>query len=373
MRMKHGGRNMILLAAGLAAVVLISYKQPPLSYLGGRPGQGAGSKGQDTTITFVAPVGLFRDVSFKEVEKGLGKNVAITEFSNSQILERLSQSVLADLVAFRSDYAHRIFSRGLIQRFDTERVKNIATSYLDLPYARWAGYKIGSGPAYAVPYVVQMNGILLKSEFAGSANTWDMFWDSRFRGRIGGVSRDDVVYLAAVHSNVNLSSFGDNSESTLRSITPACAKLIANGVRFYDNVPLMLKDLESGRLDAVMVDERAAQEFTGRRTGFSFVEPKQGMVAFVYSLCVPVRAKNVEQSYAIANSLLAPQFAADLYRRGIGLLLVAGIEDQLNQNERSEYARELKSFRSAIVYPSLNMDAQQAFDKFVESLRASGQ
>jgi len=373
MKTKYGVWRVVLPVVVLAAIVLISYRQPPLSYLGGTQAQKAESKRDENRLTLVAPAGLFKGVSFEEVDKSLGKTVTISEFSNQQIIEKLSQSFSTDLVAFQSDYASRIYSRGLVQRVDTEQVKNVSTKFLDLPYARWAGFKTGSGPAYAVPYVARLIGICARSELVQTANTWGMFWDARFRGRIGALSREEMVFLAAVLRNVNLSSFGENTEKTLEAVAPSCKQLIANDVRFYDNVSSMLKDLESNRLDAVMISERDADEFTNRRTGFSFVEPKQGMVAFVYCLCVPVRVANAEQSYALASSLLAPSFAASLFRAGVGLPLVGGIEDQLSQGEHSEYERQLKSFNTAIVFPSLNMDAQQALDDFVESLRASKQ
>jgi len=365
-------RGIIIAVVVIGLIVFISYNEQPFSMMGANLGDKANVE-DDQEIAdasyIVTPDDTFPEGSFESLGETVGKTVIQSQFSNSGVVEQLSQNIRVDIAVYRNDFAHRVFSRGLIQRLDLTQIENLDEQYLELPFVRWVGYKTGGGPAYAVPYIVERNAILIENGLLSSDLSWDLFWDTKHKGKIGTTSLETMVYLAAVLEGVSSEQLAEDTETSLSLIEGKCQRLLENEIRIYDTDRAMLDDLINGTISIVLISEEKTNEFLIDNPGYIYVSPKEGAIGWVYSLAIPVRVQDKEVSYRLLQEMFQPPFAARLFKFSGKQVLVPKIEDQLSGESREDFLRKKSDFDKLIIFGNLAGEPQKLFDSFVEALQ----
>jgi spermidine/putrescine transport system substrate-binding protein/spermidine/putrescine transport system permease protein len=257
--------------------------------------------------------------------------------SNEALLARLQSGGASYDIVVPSDYMVTVLrEQGLLDELNRDRLTNI--SNLD---PQFVGLPFDPSNQHSIPYLWGTTGIAYrKDKIAGSIESWDALWDSRYRDRIAML--DDVretIGAALKRLGKSLNSV-DEAE-----IQGAAALLI-------EQKPLV-KAYDSGGFDQMLLsgDVWIAQAYSGQiakaiaeNPAIAYVVPKEGCTIFVDNMCVIKNSPNKELAHEFMNFVLEPQIAADIANgTGYSSMNLAGralIRADLLANEAAYPQRE---------------------------------
>ena len=347
---------------------------PPISMMGEELGAEEKSEIAEQelsdSIVLVSPIEVFPKEVFDLLKDDFGKPVIVKEFPDKEIKEILSSGILVDLIMYRNDFAHKIFSRGLMQRLDLSKIENLPENLLELPFIKWGGYKTGTGPHYAVPYIVKNSGIILNNSLKGLGDiSWNIFWDSNLKGKIGTDSLRDIIYISILLENIPFDELVENTEGTLYKIDDRCRELIDNGLVVYDNEDNLLRGLRSGEIDVAFIGEGSAYKFILENPNFRFAVPSEGLVGWVYNLSIPIRIKDEGISYRLINEMYDPSFASKIFKESGNFVLVPGVEEFLDGENEENFITQKNNFNSLIIFGNIGGKSLEKFNNFIDSFK----
>lgn len=224
--------------------------------------------------------------------------------SNEPVLEKLQSGVADYDIVVPSDYMVRILiDLKLLRPLDRARLKNFGN--LD---PRFLDKKFDPKNAYSVPYVWGTTGFgYAKAGQKGPLDTWAPLFDPANKGRI--LMLDDMRECFAVA----LKSLGHSLNSTDPAVLKQAADLLKK------QKPLV-KTYNSSDYENILAsgDVAYAHGYNGQLAKlvarepqkFGYVLPREGATIWMDSVCIPVRARNVDSIYAFLDYILEPEVNA---------------------------------------------------------------
>lgn len=350
----------------VTVIVLISWNQPPIAFRGLRT-----ESQSENRSTVLSPRNVFEVELTDFLTEKVGELVGFQEFDDRGVIESVSRGTIADLVVYRNDFAHSLFSRGLMQRLDPKSVETIPEECRDFPFIRWLGYRTGGGPYYAIPYLVRRTGLLLRSTpELPSDVSWNELWNDEFHERVATADLLSLVLVTASIDGIPLDGIAENPDGTVEQVADRCRNLMRNGLQILDNEDAVFLALKSGDVDIGVVSEDRGRRFASQTSGFQFVLPREGAIGWIYSIGIPVRNRSEEQSYLLLSALADFEFASLLSERTGNIVLVAAKENELSGRVQDDTGFDIKDIDSLIILPSMNVQAQEVFDDFVQELKS---
>jgi len=238
-----------------------------------------------------------------EFEKRTGTRVVVDTFSsNEELLAKVQSGASGYDVVVPSDFMAGVMTKlGLLAELDLQRIPNV--KFLE---EHLQGLPFDPHQKFAIPYLWGTVGIGYDSEvFPDPPDSWEVLWDSRYRGRISLLNDQREVFGMA------LRSIGHS----LNSRDPLVIEQVKE--KLIRQKPLV-KTYTSEYFDQLLVSgevvlahawggpiARAARE----RPSIKYVVPREGGTIWTDCLAVPQTSKKKALAMEFINYLLDVEVA----------------------------------------------------------------
>lgn len=265
---------------------------------------GCGGRGGNVLNIFIWSEYL-PDEIVQEFEKRTGVRVRYDTYdSNEALLEKLQSGVADYDLVVPSDYMVQIMiAEGLLKEIDKSRIST--WSHLD---AKFLNKPFDPDNRYSMPYFWGTTGIgYNKQKFPEGVHSWAALFDEANAGRI--LMLDDVREVFAVA----LKYLGRSANETDPDALRQAADLLKRQKR-------LVKTYNSGDFHNILAagDVDLAHGYNGQLASvvaaqpdrLGYAVPVEGAVIWMDSLCIPKKARNVENAHAFMSFVMEPEINA---------------------------------------------------------------
>jgi len=225
--------------------------------------------------------------------------------SNEALLEKLQSGVADYDLVVPSDYMVRILvAEKLIQPLDHAKLPTIAN--LD---PRFLDKKFDPKNQYSLPYFWGTTGFGYNKAKLGVLDSWQALFDKKNKGRI--LMLDDMreVFGAA------LKSMGKSENETDPAVLKQAADLLKKQKKLVAtyNSGDFANILAAGDVDiAHGYNGQLAEVVAKEPDKLAYVVPKEGATLWMDNVCIPGKARNVENAYRFLNFIMEPEVNAEI-------------------------------------------------------------
>jgi spermidine/putrescine-binding protein len=226
--------------------------------------------------------------------------------SNEALLEKLQSGVADYDIVVPSDYMVQILAaEGLIQELDHARIttfENLDPAFLNKSF--------DPENKYSIPYFWGTTGIgFNRQKFPNGVDSWGALFDPANASRI--LMLDDVREVFAVA----LKYLGHSVNTTDPEILRQAADLLSAQKRLVKtyNSGDFHNILASGDVDlAHGYNGQLAEVISVQPDRLGYTVPKEGGVFWMDNICIPAKARNVDNAYAFISFIMDAQINAKI-------------------------------------------------------------
>ena len=274
-----------------------------------------------------------------EFEQKTGIKVVVDTFSsNEELLAKVQSGAAGYDVVVPSDFMAGVMGKlGLLAKLDLQRIPNVR--FLE---EHLQGLDFDPDQQFAIPYLWGTVGIGYDSEvFSSPPDSWEILWDSRYRGRISMLNDQREVFGMALRSM----GYSLNSRDPM-VIEQVKEKLIRQK-------PLV-KTYTSEHFDQLLVSGEVvlAHAWGGpiararrERASVRYVVPREGGTIWTDCLAVPQTSTKKELAMELINYLLDVEVGVKTSNRLLFASANRLVKERVNAEVRDNPA----------VYPPLNI------------------
>lgn len=225
--------------------------------------------------------------------------------SNEALLEKLQSGVADYDLVVPSDYMVKILvAEKLIQPLDHAKLPNIAN--LD---PRFLDKKFDPKNQYSLPYFWGTTGFGYNKQKLGALDSWQAIFDPKNKGRI--LMLDDMreVFGAA------LKSMGKSLNETDPAVLKQAADLLKKQKKLVAtyNSGDFANILAAGDVDiAHGYNGQLAEVVAKEPEKLAYVVPKEGATLWMDNVCIPAKARNLENAYRFLDYIMDPKVNAEI-------------------------------------------------------------
>ena len=275
---------------------------------------GCGKKATETPVAAKAPdagklnIYIWSAYLPKEVlddftaKTGIKVNFDVYD-SNEALLEKLQSGVADYDLVVPSDYMVKILvAEKLIQPIDHAKLPNIAN--LD---PRFLDKKFDPKNQHSLPYFWGTTGFGYNKAKLGTLDSWSAIFDPTNKGRI--LMLDDMreVFGAA------LKSMGKSLNETDPAVLKQAADILKEQKKLVAtyNSGDFANILAAGDVDlAHGYNGQLAEVVAKDPQKLAYIVPKEGATLWMDNVCIPGKARNVENAYKFLNFIMEPEVNA---------------------------------------------------------------
>lgn len=246
----------------------------------------------------------YMDMStIKDFEKQYKIKVVYKEFeSNESMYTDVAKNLNNYDILIPSDYMiDRLIKENKLEKINKSNIPNfanIAEEYLHPEYDQQN--------EYMVPYMTGTLGILYNKKMVTEpVNSWDILWDSKYKGQIWlWDSQRDVLGMALKHLGYSMNSNVDSQLQEAKNALITQSKLL-RGYAEEEARDAMIAD--EGALALVYAGE--AKFAIDQNPNLAYVIPKEGSNKFVDGFVIVKNAKNKENAEKFINFMCGSNIA----------------------------------------------------------------
>lgn len=247
------------------------------------------------------------DEVIAKFEKRTGIDVQYDTYDSNEALEAKLQSGVADYdIVVPSDYmVRRLAKQNLIQELDHARL----THFQNLD-ARFLDKGFDHGNKYSIPYFWGTTGLgYNRQKVKEPVDSWGVLFDEANKGRI--LMLDDMRECFAVALKYLGKSLNETDPEALKQAADLLKKQKAL-VKTYNSGDFH-NILASGDVDfAHGYNGQIAEVVANEPERLAYVVPKEGATFWMDNLCIPAKARNVDNAYAFLDFVLEPEIGAEI-------------------------------------------------------------
>lgn len=225
--------------------------------------------------------------------------------SNEALLEKLQSGVADYDLVVPSDYMVRILvAEKLVQPLDHAKLPNLAN--LD---PRFLDKEFDPKNQYSMPYFFGTTGFGYNKAKLGPLDSWQALFDPKHKGRI--LMLDDMreVFGAALKSMGK--SLNEKDPAVLRQAADLLKKqkkLVAtyNSGDFANILAAGDVDIAHG------YNGQLAEVVAKEPEKLAYVVPKEGATLWMDNVCIPAKARNLENAYRFLDYIMGAEVNAEI-------------------------------------------------------------
>lgn len=289
-------------------------------------------------------------------EQETGIKVIYNTFDSNENLYSRIQTTSYDVI-IPSDYAiSRFIDEDMLRPLNFDNIPNM--KYIDEKYTH---LDFDPEQKYSVPYTWGVVGIVYNTKYVDEADTgsWDLLWNPKYTNRTAMFNNSrDALGIALMYLGCSLNT-------TDRDELRQAADLIIAGKPVYQGIWMdqILEKLPAEEIVAAPYYNGDAVTMIDENPDLAFYVPKEGTNLFVYAMCIPKNAKNVEGAKKFINFMCSTEAAMANWEY-IGYSSPhTGVYEQLDEETRNDplYFPDTSAYPTE-AYTNLPKDISQYYN-----------
>jgi spermidine/putrescine transport system substrate-binding protein len=270
-----------------------------------------------------------------------------------------------DVVVPSTFYVEKMRKEGLLQKFEKEKIKNIAN--LD-PALLNKSYDPNN--EYSVPYLVSATGIAINGKVvdASKITKWADLWKPEYVGKIELMDdMRDNFYIG-----LRLCGFQDNStnEAEIKCAYEKLKELLPSVKTFNSDAPKV--PLIQGNVSIGAIWNGEAYKASQELENVQFVYPEEGATFAIDSFVIPKGAADVDAAYKFIDFMLRAESAKaaieDLGYTAPNLAGQALLDEKLRNNKMVFPSKE--DFDKGSIHSDVGDEVLAIYSKYWDLLKA---
>ena len=235
-------------------------------------------------------------------EQETGIKVIYNTFDSNENLYSRIRTTSYDVI-IPSDYAiSRFIDEDMLRPLNFDNIPNM--KYIDEKYTH---LDFDPEQKYSVPYTWGVVGIVYNTKYVDEADTgsWDLLWNPKYANRTAMFNNSrDALGIALMYLGCSLNT-------TDRDELRQAADLIIAGKPVYQGIWMdqILEKLPAEEIVAAPYYNGDAVTMIDENPDLAFYVLKEGTNLFVYAMCIPKNAKNVEGAKKFINFMCSTEAA----------------------------------------------------------------
>lgn len=169
-----------------------------------------------------------------------------------------------------------------------------------------------NGKSHAAPFCWGTSGLVVNSDKASGADSWNALIDPKFKGRVSyRLKRPTLIAMGyalgfdpfALYSDVEgYKAMLDKIADTLIKAKPIVKNYWANG-------DALLESMRSEEVFVAMAWDSGGWKLNAENKAIDFKAPKEGALGWIDTFAIPAKAENIEAAYKWINFIMKPENA----------------------------------------------------------------
>lgn len=243
---------------------------------------------------------------YEDFEKRFGVKINLEVFDDEETMISSIQSNPGKYdVAVASDLVVRMLIQSrLLEPIDLRNIpnfRNLDHVFVNLEY--------DPNNQYSIPYIWGTTGIAYNSQYVTEVNSWNILWDSAYKGKMSMLINPYDVITAG------LKSLGYSLSTVKVEELEAAGKKLREQkplIRGYEDSKTIIEDLVSEELWIAQIYSGDTKRVKSRNSSIQYVIPKEGAYLYLDNVVIPRDAKHKQTAEVFVNYLLEPQTSAEL-------------------------------------------------------------
>lgn len=241
-----------------------------------------------------------------------------------------TQGANFDIVFPDSSSIARYVESGLLRPLDRSRLPNLGNM---LPFWQAQDYYEVGGELYAVPFTGGATPIVYNATLMPDPEaSWGLLWNEEYAGKLGMLDdSNNSIVIAALY--LGLDDPFNLSDAEFEQVKQALVEQSALIRKYITGEDEEASLLASGEiLAAPQIEPGIADELNEEGGDYVFAElfPKEGALAWVDNMGVPVGSPNPDLAYAFLNFALTPPVQAGLVSR-YGFIPIIDVQEFVSE------------------------------------------
>lgn len=195
-----------------------------------------------------------------------------------------------DVVHFSDADAQKMIDQGLLMKLDYSKIPNAKNILANLSNPYW------------IPHIYSADGIIYNTQkITTPPDSYAVFWDPKYAGKIGALSTDWDMWLFAAAAYTDKGNPGTNWDVGWPAL-----KQLAGKLQIFPSQEQLAQALQSGQV--WLTFDWKARYYQWKQAGMplGFALPKETTFPVIFTAGIPKNAPNPEAGYAYLNAMLAP-------------------------------------------------------------------
>ncbi|SED29152.1 ABC transporter substrate-binding protein [Pseudomonas costantinii] len=259
-------------------------------------------------LNVVSWSGYFSPEILAKFQKQTGIEVTVDSYdSNETLLAKLKQGGAGYDVAIPShQFIPILIQEKLLERFDPVNEPYYANVVDNLKKPTW-----DPEGAYSVPFIWGTTSVVLDSaRYKGPADSYKVLYEPpvELQGRINMFdSVSDMVDMASLYLNIPLCSEDPKQMQQVLTLLKAQKPFVKT---YSSKAGSIRENLASGEIDMSMFWGGSSMRAREMKPTLKYLYPKEGVLAWVDNMVIPVGSKNPENAKAFIAFLSQPENSA---------------------------------------------------------------
>jgi spermidine/putrescine-binding protein len=280
-------------------------------------GSGIAEATPDQQILRVAGWDVYADpeqrnktIGYKKFEEQTGFTIEFTPLSNlDAIIHYAESSKDVDVLIISNEGISVLYKMALVQPLDLTKIPNYQDLHPGLRYSNWSQF---DGGVYAVPWAWGPTGLLYDSEKMAEPDSWNIFWDQKYKGKVSLWNDVSMIWTAALalgYTNVyNLTS------AQLDEVKKKLLQLNEQVYTYYSGEQDEMELLSTGKVVIANSWFDPSARLSKYNKQFKMVIPKEGAVGMFDSYLLSHNCKLKEISHNFINHQISPEVQLKMSR-----------------------------------------------------------
>lgn len=225
-----------------------------------------------------------------------------TYASNEDLLAKFQAGAKGYDIIFPSDYLVAIMAEeGMLYPIDHDKIPNL--KYLD---EQFTNPPFDPGLKYSVPYTYGFSGIGYDTdEIDGEVNSWDLFWDPRYAGRV--LLLDDMREVFGIA----FKKLGYSINDTVPAHLEEALIILKDQKKYLKKYESSMSKnlLLSGEVVAIHHWGGDVYQAIEEDSSIAFTIPDEGSILFTDCMAIPASAPNIPLAESFINYILRPEIS----------------------------------------------------------------
>ncbi|MCK5002867.1 MAG: extracellular solute-binding protein [Gammaproteobacteria bacterium] len=251
---------------------------------------------------YADPENRNKTIGYKSFEEQSGYKIEYTSLNNlDEIIQYAKTNEQFDVLIISNEGIEALYKMNLVQDLNLEKIPYYQDLHHSLRYNNWCQF---NGKVYAIPWAWGPTGLLYNSEEVPEPDSWDIFWDPKYKGKVSLWNDVSMIWITAL--TLGYTDIYNLTNKQLNEVKKKLLLLNEQVNTYYKGEQEEMDLLISGNVLITNSWFDPSARLAKHNKQFKMVIPKEGAVGMFDSYMLSRNNKSIEISHDFINHQISP-------------------------------------------------------------------